>query len=52
MNAQPINQPVKLTVVEGGFRELGESELPYAFDLKNLFRNLMNESDQMAPSER
>jgi hypothetical protein len=52
MNTQTADQPLRLTVVEGGLREVGESELPYAFDLKNLFRNLMYDTDQMSPSER
>lgn len=52
MNTQTAEQPVRLTIVEGGLREIGETELPFAFDLKNLLRNLMNESDQMTPSEK
>lgn len=52
MNPQSAEPPIRLTVVEGGLTEIGESELPYAFDLKNLFRNLMNETDQMTPSDR
>lgn len=52
MNTQTAEQPVRLTVVEGGIREVGETELPFALDLKNFFRNLMNEIDQMTPSDR
>ncbi len=52
MNTQSSEQPVVLTVVSGGLSGLGETELPFAFDLKNLFRNLMNEIDQMTPSDR
>jgi hypothetical protein len=52
MNSQAAEQPFRLTVVEGGLRGMGETELPYSIDLKNLFRNLMNETDQMQPSEK
>jgi hypothetical protein len=52
MNTQTADQPLRLTVIEGGLREVGESELPYAFELKNFFKILMNETDQMSPSER
>ncbi|MEI7577024.1 MAG: hypothetical protein WCK51_09030 [Armatimonadota bacterium] len=52
MQLEAVEQPVRLTVIEGGLRPNGETELPYSFDLKNLFRNLMNESDQMTPSEK
>jgi hypothetical protein len=52
MNTQTADQPVRLTVIDGGRRELGETELPYSIDFKNLLRNLMNETDQMSPSER
>ena len=52
MNTQTAEQPVQLTIVEGGLREVGDTELPFALDLRNLFRNIMNDIDQMTPSDR
>lgn len=52
MNSQTAEQPIRLTIVQGGLREVGETELPYAMDLRTLLKNLMNESDQMTPSEK
>lgn len=52
MSTQTMEQPVRLTVVQGGVREVGETELPYAFDLKTLLIALKAETDQMIPSDR
>lgn len=52
MNSQTAEQPIRLTIVQGGLCEVGETELPYAMDLRTLLKKLMNEADQMTPSEK
>lgn len=52
MNAQIQELPVQLTVVEGGLSANQNPELPYDFNLKNLVKALIEEIDQMTPSNR
>lgn len=52
MNAQIQDLPVQLTVVEGGLSANQNPELPYDFNIKNLVKALIEEIDQMTPSNR